>query len=129
MNGPTQPKLRSRFLRTALRGLTPAVLAVIMAGSAAAQYDEEPPALVGRISAIHGSASIQRSDAQDWVDAGINEPVTVGDAVYAPQDADVRLQIGQGTGELVVQIGCSNAEGCALPVQQVVIADLAIGHA
>src|SRR6266702_487965 len=99
MNGPTQTRpiqsrLRTRFLRTAFRGLAPAVLAVVMAGGAAAQDDQEPPALVGRISAIHGSASIQRSDEQEWVDAGINEPVTVGDAVYAPQDSDVRMQIG-----------------------------------
>ena len=80
MNGPTQTRPRIRFLRTAFRGLAPAVLSIVMAGSAAAQDDQEPPALVGRISAIHGSASIQRADAQDWVDAGINEPVTIGDA-------------------------------------------------
>jgi hypothetical protein len=94
MTGPTHLHLRQLFLRTVFRGLTPAVLAVFMAGSAAAQYDEEPPALVGRISAIHGGASIQRASQQDWVDAGINEPVTIGDAVYAPEGADVRLQIG-----------------------------------
>jgi len=94
MNGPTQTSLRTRFLRNAFRGLAPAVLDIVMAGGAAAQDDQEPPALVGRISAIHGSASIQRSDEQEWVDAGINEPVTVGDAVYAPQDSDVRMQIG-----------------------------------
>jgi hypothetical protein len=99
MTGLTQHNLRIRLLRTAFRGLTPALLAVILAGAAAAQNapapdDQEPPALVGRISAIHGSASIQRADAQDWADAGLNEPVTIGDAVYSPKDSDVRLQIG-----------------------------------
>lgn len=95
MTGPTRSHSRPRFLRTVFRGLTPAVLAVLLTGGAAmAQDDQEPPALVGRISAIHGSASIQRADAQEWVDAGLNEPVTIGDAVYSPQDSDVRLQIG-----------------------------------
>src|SRR5581483_5442613 len=94
MTGPTRTESRPRFLRTVFRGLTPAVLTVLLSsGAAIAQDDQEPPALVGRISAVHGSASIQRADAQDWVDAGINEPVTIGDAVYAPQDSDVRLQI------------------------------------
>jgi Family of unknown function (DUF6600) len=89
---------RNRLLRTTLQGLAPALLAIVMAGSAAAQDangpDGGPPALVGRISAITGPVSMQRSDAQDWIDAGVNEPVSIGDAVYAPEGADARIQIG-----------------------------------
>jgi len=101
MTGQTHNHLRDRFLRTAFRGLTPALLAIAMAGTAAAQDsapdsgpDSSPPALVGRIAAISGAVSMQRADAQDWVDAGINEPVTIGDAVYATEGGDARLQIG-----------------------------------
>jgi hypothetical protein len=93
MTGLTQRSLRNRFTRITLQSLAPAVLAIVMVGSASAQ-DAEPPSLVGRISGISGQASIQRSDAQDWADAGINDPVTIGDAVYAPEGSDVRLQIG-----------------------------------
>jgi len=98
MTGLTHTALRNRFLRTTLHGLTPALLAVMMAGSAAAQDsagpDSGPPALVGRIAAITGPVSMQRGDSQDWVDAGVNEPVSIGDAVYAPEGSDARLQIG-----------------------------------
>jgi hypothetical protein len=97
MTGQTHNHLRSRFLRTTFHGLTPALLAIMMAGTAAAQDtgpDAGPPALVGRIAAISGAVSMQRADAQDWVDAGINEPVSIGDAVYATEGADARLQIG-----------------------------------
>ncbi len=94
MTGQTHNHLRNRFLRTTLHGLTPALLAVLMAGSAAAQDssgpDSGPPALVGRIAAISGAVSMQRADAQDWVDAGINEPISIGDAVYATEGADAR---------------------------------------
>ena len=98
MTGLTHMTLRHRFLRTTLQSLAPALLAVVMAGSAAAQdsnaQDSGPPALVGRISGITGAVSMQRSDSQDWIDAGVNEPVTIGDAIYAPEGADARLQIG-----------------------------------
>ena len=93
MIGLTHLEIRRRLLRTTLHSLAPALLAVVMAGSANAQ-DSEPPALVGRISAITGPVSMQRSDSQDWIDAGVNEPVTIGDAVYAPEGADARIQIG-----------------------------------
>src|ERR1700722_2844735 len=94
----THTRLRSRFLRTTFQGLAPALLAVVMAGSAVAQDasgpNSGPPALVGRISAITGPVSMQRADSQDWIDAGVNEPVSIGDAVYAPEGADARIQIG-----------------------------------
>ncbi len=90
---PRYPAPRTRFLRTAFQGLAPALLAVTMAGSAIAQ-DSEPPSLVGRIAGIDGAVSMQRGDSQDWVDAHVNEPITIGDAVYAPEGADARLQIG-----------------------------------
>jgi hypothetical protein len=94
----TLTRLRSRILRTTFLGLAPALLTVVMAGSAVAQdsaaQDSGPPALVGRISAITGPVSMQRSDSQDWIDAGVNEPVSIGDAVYAPEGADARIQIG-----------------------------------
>ena len=87
---PSQPR---RFARLALRTLTPAVLAIILAGGASAQ-DSEPPSLVGRIAAIRGDVSMHRADDQDWSAASVNEPVTIGDAIFVQQDADARIQIG-----------------------------------
>jgi len=82
-----------RLARLTLQALTPAVLAVIMAGAASAQ-DADPPSLVGRIAAINGEVSMHRADDQDWSDAGINDPVTIGDALYVPAGGDARLEIG-----------------------------------
>ena len=82
-----------RFARLALQTLTPTVLAIVLAGSAAAQ-DAEPPSLVGRIAAIHGDVSMHRADDQDWGAASVNEPVTIGDAIYVQQEGDARIEIG-----------------------------------
>jgi hypothetical protein len=83
-----------KFARANLLGFAPTVLVVLMAGSALAQDDVEPPALVGRISVVHGEVSMLRADETDWSQATINQPVTVGDAVYTANDGDARLQIG-----------------------------------
>ncbi len=95
MTRPTRFLPSKGFFRTGLQGLVPAVLAVVMGGSAGAQDNGvEPPALVGRISAIHGQVSMQRADDKDWSDAGINQPVSIGDAVYAGDDGEAGVQIG-----------------------------------
>ncbi len=87
---PSQHPRRSAFLATSALILTMAV-----AGSSWAQdAGDEPPALVGRIAGIQGDVSMHRGDQQDWSQAGVNEPVTVGDAVYAAEAGDARLQIG-----------------------------------
>ncbi len=90
-------KMRRPQLRRAptnLPSLAPAVLAIVLAGAASAQDATEPPSLVGRIAQITGDVSMLRSGDQDWSAAEINAPVSIGDAVYAQDDGDARLQIG-----------------------------------
>ena len=70
------------------------VIALLSSVGAAAQDDQAPPSLVGRLAGINGQVSLHRADQQDWSDAGINEPITVGDAVYAAQGGMARLEIG-----------------------------------
>lgn len=105
MTRPARLLRSNRFLRAGLQGLAPAILAVVMAGSAIAQdaapqdngpqdTGVEPPSLVGRISNIQGAVSMQRADDKDWSDAGINQPVTIGDAVYAGDNSEAGVQIG-----------------------------------
>ena len=100
MTRPARLLRSNRFLRAGLQGLAPAILAVVMAGSAIAQdaapqdTDVEPPSLVGRISNIQGEVSMQRADDKDWSDAGVNQPVTIGDAVYAGDNSEAGVQIG-----------------------------------
>jgi hypothetical protein len=88
-----------RFRRFVLATLAPATLAVVMAGAAdlrpaLAQDAAPPPALVGRIAGIEGSVSLLRSGEQDWLQAGVNEPISIGDAVYTQDGAGARLEIG-----------------------------------
>jgi hypothetical protein len=93
MTRKSPSRFRAHLIHMSLRTLAPAVLTVVMAGAAVAQ-DAEPPALVGRVAAISGQVSMKRSSDQDWTLTGVNEPLTVGDALYAQDGSDVRLQIG-----------------------------------
>lgn len=80
----------------ALASLAPAVLALIFAGTPAAlaQDADTPPSLVGRVAGIEGQVSMHRGDQQDWAQAEPNEPITVGDAVYANVGGEARLEVG-----------------------------------
>ncbi|HLG87573.1 MAG TPA: DUF6600 domain-containing protein [Alphaproteobacteria bacterium] len=94
------PTASRRRLRRGLllASLAPAVLALVMSGGASAQDSPEdsgtPPALVGRIAGTHGQVSMHRADQQDWSQASTNEPISVGDAVYADVGGEARLEIG-----------------------------------
>jgi hypothetical protein len=85
-------RFRGGFL---LASLAPAVLALVMSGGASAQDSEaQPPALVGRIAGTHGQVSMHRPDEEDWSQASPNEPISVGDAVYADVGGEARLEVG-----------------------------------
>src|SRR5271170_4379142 len=73
-------------------------LFLIMAASAcllAAQDD--PPGRIGRLSYIYGSVSFRPGDADEWVDANVNRPLTTGDHVYVDFAGTAELQLGVGT--------------------------------
>jgi hypothetical protein len=79
--------------RFALAALAPATLAIVLAHAALAQ-DAAPPALVGRIARIDGDVSLLRSGEQDWEAAGVNEPISIGDALYTQDGAGAKLEVG-----------------------------------
>jgi hypothetical protein len=80
----------------ALRSLAPSILAVLLAGTALAQdaSDAAPPSLVGRVSRVEGQVSLLRAGQTEWVQAAINEPISIGDALYANDGGDSRIEIG-----------------------------------
>jgi hypothetical protein len=140
MNRVTQMKAQTRSKRArlgqfALGMLTPAILATVMASAASAQ-DVEPPALVGRISGIDGGVSMIRAGEQEWFQAGVNEPISIGDAVYTQDGGDARLEIGatslfvqpdseidiatldQSTGQIRLDTGTLDLRVSALPTTE-----------
>ncbi len=89
----------SRYRKFALATLAPATLAIIMSGMASAQNaasgpDAGPPALVGRIAGLRGDVSLLRSGEQEWEQAGVNEPVSIGDAIYTQDNGGAKLEVG-----------------------------------
>ncbi len=61
-----------------------------MAGVALA----DPPALVGRIGYVEGSASFSPAGEASWVEAPLNRPLVSGDQLWADANGRIELQIG-----------------------------------
>ena len=55
---------------------------------------DDPPALVGRLSYMEGSVSFHADGQDQWSYAGVNYPVTSGDAFWTQPDARDEIQIG-----------------------------------
>ncbi len=62
--------------------------ALFIPSRAAAQYDD-PPSSVARLAYSQGSVSFQPAGTDDWVDATINRPVTIGDKLWADSNGRV----------------------------------------
>jgi len=60
-----------------------------------ANDNNNPPALVARISVIEGSVSLQPGGTGDWGAAALNRPVTIGDKIWVDQNARAELQAGE----------------------------------
>src|SRR5882757_7087614 len=58
------------------------------------QSSENPPALVGRISYLKGSVSFLRAGLDQWSDAALNFPVTIGDRIYTDKNARAEVDAG-----------------------------------
>src|SRR6202051_4723976 len=69
-------------------------------------YDD-PPSVVARLAYSQGSVSFQPAGTDDWVDAGINRPVTTGDKLWSDQDGRVELQLDASTIRLFHSTGFS----------------------
>ncbi len=64
--------------------------AFVAAGAAQA----DPPAFVGRLSLVEGSASIRHAYDQQWVPGGVNFPVIAGDGVWSDQGSRAEVEMG-----------------------------------
>ena len=64
----------------------------VSAAILAAQSD--PPGRAGRLSYINGPVSLQPAGVTDWVDAGINRPLTTGDHIWVGDGGQAEIHIG-----------------------------------
>src|SRR6202790_4961928 len=69
--------------------------------------EDDPPSVVARLAFSQGAVSFQPAGTEDWVDAGINRPVTTGDKLWSDQDGRVELQLDASTIRLYHSTGFS----------------------
>src|ERR1700692_4359857 len=69
--------------------------------------EDDPPSVVARLAYSQGAVSFQPAGTEDWVDAGINRPITTGDKVWCDQDGRVELQLDASTIRLFHSTGFS----------------------
>src|ERR1700674_4223048 len=79
----------------AVRLVTLFCVGVTLAGFSprATADDDDPPSRVARLAYAQGSVSFQPAGTDDWVTAGLNRPVTTGDALWSDIDGRVELQL------------------------------------
>ena len=98
------------FNRSKLTHLYLAIIALFFASAiipkiAAAQDQDDPPGLVGRVSYVQGSVSFQPAGTEDWAAAEMNRPITIGDKLWADQDSLVEV----GLGSAAIRLGSNTA--------------------
>ena len=69
--------------------------------------DGDPPTRVARLAYIEGSISFQPAGTNDWVAAGRNRPITIGDKIWADSDGRVEMQLDESVLRLSHNTGCS----------------------
>src|SRR5512134_2445735 len=70
--------------------LATGVAALSLSGWAAA----DPPSRVARLGYMTGAVSFSPAGEDDWVQAGINRPLTTGDRLWADRGARAEIQVG-----------------------------------
>jgi hypothetical protein len=60
----------------------------------AARADADPPGRVARISFISGSASFRPASLDEWANATLNYPMTIGDHLWTDRGARAELDLG-----------------------------------
>src|SRR6266404_5334718 len=58
---------------------------------------QDPPTRVARLSFVDGSVSFQPGGQGDWAQAMRNRPVTIGDKIWADNNARAEIQAGQAS--------------------------------
>ena len=69
------------------------ILTILIANVATAQ-GYNPPARVGRLSALRSAVSFQPSGSDEWSDAPLNYTITRGDRLYTADRARAEIEIG-----------------------------------
>ena len=82
-------------------------LALFLPKLALADDYDDPPSVVARLAYSQGTVSFQPAGTEDWVDAGINRPITTGDKLWSDQDGRVELQLDASTIRLFHSTGFS----------------------
>src|SRR6202140_5436397 len=82
-------------------------LALFLPKLALADDYDDPPSVVARLAYSQGVVSFQPAGTDDWVDAGINRPITTGDKLWSDQDGRVELQLDASTIRLFHSTGFS----------------------
>lgn len=57
----------------------------------------DPPTRVGRLSDVEGSVSLQPAGMTEWSAAPINQPLTLGDALWSDAGSRAELDLGSAT--------------------------------
>ena len=101
------------FLR--FRTYSPLIAAALLVVSFAAAAD--PPSRVARMGYLSGAVSLSPAGEDEWVQAGINRPLTTGDRVWTDAGARAEVQIGgalirmnAGTGVAILNLDDSIAQ-------------------
>jgi hypothetical protein len=63
-------------------------------GDAADQSDNDPPNRAARLSYLDGPVSLQPAGVQDWNAAPLNQPLTLGDALWSDRGSHAEIDLG-----------------------------------
>jgi hypothetical protein len=69
-------------------------LLLLLASSALAQDEEDPPGRIARINFTEGSVSFQPAGEGDWLTAVPNRPITTGDNLWTDENSRDELHVG-----------------------------------
>jgi hypothetical protein len=91
-----------------LPGLLLAVALVFgFAQDAAAQDSSDPPSRVAHLTYAEGSVSYQPYGEQDWLQADLDRPLTIGDNLWADQNSRAEVHVGSTAFRMGDQTGIS----------------------
>src|SRR5579862_3689061 len=77
--------------------LAASVFALVLAAALPAAAQQEPPALVGRISFVSGHLAFHMNGETDWSAAAVNYPVATGGSFWSDPKSRAEIRIGPQT--------------------------------
>src|ERR1700688_3322564 len=80
--------------------LAPLVIAAVPGSARPASAEEQPPALVGRVSTIAGQLGFHVKGETEWSAASVNYPVATGGSFWTDPKSRAEIRIGAQTIDL-----------------------------